>query len=70
MKIIPGQVWQNGSMAVKVQDEDNFLRLVIFNLMESKLRFQETGLYNEKDAEKIIKSLHCKLTDKILTLAD
>ena len=66
----PGQVWQNGKVAVKVQGSDSSLELVTFD-MEPKtevLKFRESKNFVQNDALDYLSDLGCRLTDKVLII--
>ena len=66
----PGQVWQNGKVAVKVQGSNSKLELVTFD-MESKtevLKFRESKNFVQNDALGYLSDLGCRLTDKVMII--
>lgn len=68
--VIPGQVWQNGKTAVKVQGRKNKLELVTFSLSDDTLRFKNSRVCNELKALEYLNKLNCIPTDKVLAAVE
>jgi len=70
--ITPGQIWENGTCIVKIENDPKGLELVKFN-KDSRLglRFSGTKVFEEEDiAHSYLTELNCELTDKSLVIED
>ena len=69
-RIFPGQVWQNGCTAVKIQDNDGNLELVTFDLNNDTLRFRKSDICSQEKAQQYLQKLNCKYTTKVLATVE
>jgi hypothetical protein len=61
-----GQVWQNGRTAVKVQEENGNVKLVIFDKKGRHLRFRDVCVLKEDGALRYLENLKCVITDNVV----
>jgi hypothetical protein len=65
----PGQIWENGKTAVKLQKAEEGIMAITYTIKEDKkLQFSHVAIMNKKDMLHYVKEIGCTLTDKVLTL--
>ena len=72
MKIMIGQIYENGTKVVKLQKEEdnNKLLAVVFEKSDSKLKFSHVeNLQSDESAIDFLNGYHCIPTNKKLVLS-
>lgn len=69
--IRPGQIWENGATAVKIQEgsNDRLMAVTFEKKFNGDVVFSHTHEYGAVEALDYLKKLNCVLTDKTLTVS-